>query len=108
MSREPVNIAGVCAFPNENGGRNIRFIDTSYKTLFHVPDHGAVTLTRTDGTQQTLACHYIDDTHAYIGGRAYHIMEFAEMVRRNGYTCQPEQSPHQKQPKQKHRHELER
>lgn len=103
MSREPVNIAGICAFPNENGGRNIRFIDTSYKTLFHVPDHGAVTLTRTDGTQQTLACHYIDDTHAYIGSRAYHIMEFAEMVQRNGYTCQPEQSP-----RQKHRHEPER
>ena len=103
MSREPVNIAGVCAFPNENGVRNIRFIDTSYKTLFHVPDHGAVTLTRADGTQQTLACHYIDDTHAYIGSRAYHIMEFAEMIQRNGYTCQPEQSS-----KQKHRNEPER
>lgn len=108
MSREPVNIAGVFAFPNENGVRNIRFIDTSYKTLFHVPDHGTITLTRADGTQQTLACHYIDNTHAYIGSRAYHIMEFAEMVQRNGYICQPKQSPQQKHSKQKHRHEPER
>ena len=34
----PVDVMGVVAFPNENGKRDCRFIDTDYNTLFTVPD----------------------------------------------------------------------
>lgn len=30
MSQEPINIAGVCAFPNPNGVRDMRFVDCNY------------------------------------------------------------------------------
>ena len=42
MSQEPVNIMGVVAFPNENGQREIRFIDSEYNNLFTVPDGGNI------------------------------------------------------------------
>ena len=35
-------------------------------------------------------CSYIDDYHIYIGQCGFHIMEFAEMAWRNGYTYLPE------------------
>ena len=32
----PVNIAGVLAYPNDEGERMIRFIDSDYHTLFRL------------------------------------------------------------------------
>jgi len=86
----PVNIAGVLAFPNDEGGRQIRFIDSDYNTLFHVPDGGSVILTSFDDKNQKLLCRYIDDVHAMIGGSTYHICEFAEIAERNGSVYAPE------------------
>ncbi len=37
MSQEPINIAGVCAFLNPNGVRDMRFVDCNYNTLFRLP-----------------------------------------------------------------------
>ena len=67
MSQEPVNIMGVVAFPNENGQREIRFIDSEYNNLFTVPDGGNIILTHFDGKSVILPCRYIDDYHAQIG-----------------------------------------
>lgn len=45
MSQEPVNIAGVCAFPNPNGVRDMRFVDCYYNTLFYLPNHSNIIIT---------------------------------------------------------------
>ena len=87
---EPVNVMGAMAFPNPNGKRDIRFIDSSYNTLFYVPDGGSVRITRANGTVSVRTCLYIDDYHAKIGGGIYHICEFAEIMEENGSTYAPE------------------
>lgn len=89
--QEPVNIMGVMAFPNPDKKKQvIRFIDSSYKELFKVPDGGNVELTRADGSRTSLPCIYIDDYHAKIGNSVYHICQFAEILEKNGATCSPE------------------
>ncbi len=88
---EPVDIMGVCAFPNENGKRDCRFIDSSYNTLFTVPDGASIIVTDMDGRESVLECRYIDDAHVAVGGTgACHICEFAEMQERNGRLYRPE------------------
>ncbi len=86
----PVNIAGVLAFPNDEGGRLIRFIDSDYNTLFHVPDGGNILLTAFDDRRSVLPCRYIDDCHAVIGGETFHICQFAEIQERHGAIYAPE------------------
>ena len=87
---EPVEIMGVMAFPNENGKRDCRFIDSRYHTLFTVPDGGRVIITDMDGSERTLECRYIDDAHVAVGGMPYHICEFAEIRERKGDIYRPE------------------
>ena len=60
----PVNIAGVLAYPNDEGERMIRFIDSDYHTLFFVPDGESIVLTAFGDDRKTLRCRYIDDYHA--------------------------------------------
>lgn len=88
--KEPVDIMGVIAFPNENGKRDCRFIDPHYNELFTVPDGSNVVLTYIDGTKKVLPCTYIDDYHARIGSSVYHICEFAECMHERGTVYQPE------------------
>lgn len=89
---EPVNIMGVVAFPNENGKRDCRFIDSDYNTLFTVPDGGNIIVTDMDGRESVLECRYIDDTHVAVGGTtAYHICQFAEIQEQNARVYRPEQ-----------------
>lgn len=90
MSQEPINIAGICAFPNPNGVREMRFVDCNYNTLFLLPNYSSIIMTKPDGTQMKYQCSYIDDYHIYIGQCGFHIMEFAEMAWRNGYSYLPE------------------
>ena len=71
--KEPTMIKGVVAFPNENGNRDIRFIDAFYNDLFKIPDHSNIVITYLDGTKRIVPCEYIDDTHTDIGGTAYRI-----------------------------------
>lgn len=88
--KEPVLIKGVVAFPNENGNRDIRFIDAFYNDLFKIPDHSNIVITYLDGTKRCVPCEYIDDTHTDIDGTAYHICQFAELMMRSGATYAPE------------------
>jgi hypothetical protein len=55
----------------------IRFISSSYKTLYYVDDGDDIEV-EVDGEWLRLKCRYIDETHAEIGGRIYHICEFAQ------------------------------
>ena len=87
---EPVNVMGVVAFPNENGKRDCRFIDSDYHTLFTVPDGTNIVLTDMDGHETVRRCRYIDDAHIALDGSAYHIREFAELQEQNGGLYRPE------------------
>ena len=86
----PVNVFGVLAFPNEADGGLVRFIDSDYNTLFHVPDGENIILTTFGDDRRILSCRYIDATHARIGGETFHICQFAEIQERNGAVYAPE------------------
>ena len=67
--------------------KEIRFVDTHYKTLFNVPDGGSVAITDCTGKETTYKCKYLDDYHLEISGNCWHIMQLAEFLERNGATC---------------------
>lgn len=69
--------------------KEIRFIDSRYNTLFTIPDGRKITITYSDGEKAERECKYIDDYHAYIGNRCFHICEFAELMERNGNKYEP-------------------
>jgi len=67
----------------------IRFINSDYKTLFHLPDGGRIRLTHSDGEQQDRVCRFIDEYHTEVGNWTYHICEFAERMEQNGTRYEP-------------------
>lgn len=67
----------------------IRFINSDYKTLFHLPDGGRIKLTYPDGKQRECVCRFIDECHTQVGSYLYHICEFAEQMERNGVKYEP-------------------
>jgi hypothetical protein len=69
--------------------KDIRFIDSEYKTLFTVPDGGYITLTLYNGEQLIRKCRYHGECHVDVGTNIYHICEFAENMERNGNTYAP-------------------
>ena len=71
------------------GGDRIRFIDSKYQTLFYVPDGGSIIITQPDGERSVKPCAFLDEYHALVGCRPYHICEFAELMKRAGNTYAP-------------------
>ena len=75
--------------------RDIRFIDSSYRELFKIPDGGVVKITLSDGEIMERRCKYIDDYHFELlrpgkdHGEVYHICQFAEINERNGNKYEP-------------------
>lgn len=74
----------------------IRFIDSNYRDLFHIPDGGRIKITLSDGEELIRQCKYIDAYHfstAKVGhdyyGDIYHICQFAEIWEMNGSTYEP-------------------
>lgn len=79
------NQYGVITVTDKNSPRRIRFITPEYKTLFTVPDGGSVLFCRKGiGEAHEIKCKYLDDYHLLFNGRAYHICELAEYLRRVG------------------------
>ena len=70
-------------------GKEIRFIDSHYNTLFKIPNGSYITIVGADGRKSTYKCRYIDGYHLYVGNYGYHICEFAERMERNGSSCRP-------------------
>ena len=56
---------------------SIRFINSSYDTLFRIPDGGTVEVQFPD-RKFTARCKYLDDYHTVVGNSVFHICEFAE------------------------------
>ena len=75
--------------------RDIKFIDSSYRELFKIPDGGVVKITLSDGEVMERRCKYIDDYHFELlrpgndHGEVYHICQFAEINERNGNKYEP-------------------
>jgi hypothetical protein len=70
-------------------GKNIRFIDSGYKTLFTIPDGGYITITLDNGEQLIRKCRYHGEYHVDVGNSLYHICEFAEKKEQNGSKYEP-------------------
>ena len=72
--------------------QNIRFIDSSYRKLFEIPDGGFILVKYRDGIRKAYRCTYLDDYHCIVGDRAFHSCEFAELMERIGavYSACPE------------------
>ena len=68
---------------------SIRFINSSYDTLFRIPDGGTVEVRFPDRTF-TAKCEYLDDYHTKIGDTVFHICEFAEFLEHQVGTVHPE------------------
>lgn len=72
-------------------GKDIRFIDSHYHDLFHLPDGGHIQIDY--GNESVLKrCTFIDEYHTQIGFNVFHICQFAELMERNGnhYCAEPE------------------
>ena len=75
--------------------RSIRFIDSRYNDLFRIPDGSTILVRQPDRPnpeerQFVSRCEYIDDYHFRTGNEIYHICQFAEKMKRNGWSCEPE------------------
>ena len=70
-------------------GKDIRFIDSHYKNLFHIPDGGHIQI---DYGNETVVkpCTFIDEYHTQVGNNVFHICQFAEVMERNGNHYQAE------------------
>ena len=64
-------------------GKEIRFIDSHYKDLFHIPDGSCVQIHYPD-EMVVKPCTFIDEYHTQIGYNVFHICQFAEIMERNG------------------------
>ena len=68
---------------------SIRFINSSYDTLFRIPDGGTVEV-RFPDREFSARCEYLDDYHTMVGDTVFHICEFAEHLERQDGTVRPE------------------
>ncbi|WP_010260732.1 hypothetical protein [Treponema primitia] len=59
--------------------KEIRFINSSYKTLFTIKDGDEIEISLNDGSVVHEVCQYIDEYHLRVGSRVFHIGEFAEL-----------------------------
>lgn len=82
----------------------IRFINSDYETLFHIPDGGRIRITYPDREPAERVCRFIDEYHTAVGNCHYHICEFAERMEKNGATYEPKpQEPPSAQKAPKHK-----
>ena len=69
--------------------KEIRFIYPDYQEKFRIPDGEQVIVTYPSGEKKAFVCKYLDETHALIGRRAYHICEYAERLEKLGARVYP-------------------
>ena len=67
---------------------SIRFINSSYDTLFRIPDGGTVEVQFPD-RKFTARCKYLDDYHTVVGNSVFHICEFAERMEETRARAEP-------------------
>ena len=67
----------------------IRFINSDYETLFHIPDGGRIRITYPDREPAERVCRFIDEYHTAVGSNRYHICEFAQQMKQDHSTVIP-------------------
>jgi hypothetical protein len=81
----------------EDVRKDIRFINSDYKTLFTIKDGENIRFTSGyDGAESVKKCRWIDETHTQIGSEAYHNCQWAEICERNNHTFSPAKKPENK------------
>lgn len=83
------NDYGVKIVAGEAPPRLIRFIDSQYNTLFHIPDGGDIVITLSYGERLQCPCQFLDECHTKVGANVYHICEFAEKMEAAGNRYEP-------------------
>ena len=76
----------------EKAKEGIRFMASSGRELFRIPDGAHIRIQRSEGSHVDRSCRYIDECHVEIGGgwnSLYHVFQFAEVMERNGSTVIP-------------------
>ena len=77
----------------ESARKDIRFIDSSYRELFRIPDGEKIKITMDNGESVTRPCRYIDEYHTEVGNNIFHICEFAEHMEHNHNHYEPKETP---------------
>lgn len=77
----------------ENARKDIRFIDSSYKELFRLPDGEQIRITMENGEGVNRSCRYVDEYHVEVEGNIFHICEFAERMEHNHNRYEPKETP---------------
>ena len=67
----------------------IRFVDHFNNSLFCIQDGDPIQMINQKGERQFCICHYLDDTHAKIDGKAWQLQEFAKEMARNDVIYMP-------------------
>jgi hypothetical protein len=76
--------------PLEDVRKDIRFINSDYKTLFTIKDGESIKFTSGyDGEESVKKCRWIDEAHTEIGRETYHNCHWAEICERNGHSFAP-------------------
>jgi hypothetical protein len=71
----------------EDVRKDIRFINSDYKTLFTIKDGESIKFTSGyDGEESVKKCRWIDEAHTEIGRETYHNCQWAEICERNGHS----------------------
>jgi hypothetical protein len=70
----------------------IKFINSSYETLFTVDDGKDLEIEIDNGWKR-FPCYYIDEFHFKLDTRVYHIYEFALLGERNVCRYRPAEAP---------------
>ena len=67
----------------------IRFVDHFNNSLFCIQDGDPIQMINQRGERQFSICHYLDDTHVKIDGKAWQLQEFAKEMARNDIIFMP-------------------
>jgi hypothetical protein len=69
--------------------QKIRFINSSYHTLFSINDGEEIEITRYDGSVVRRKCRYLDDYNLWVGNDVFHICQFAELMEKANQSYKP-------------------
>lgn len=72
-----------------NEASSIRFVDSRNKELFRIPDGGVIVRFYSNGDSAYGICRYLDEDHMELDGHCFGLLEFAQIMERNGIQYFP-------------------
>ena len=86
--REDEQLAAMLEKHSEQGKR-ICFLDADAEFLFSIPDGDSIELSAGDGQRQSCLCEYVDATYMKIDGKLWHMLDFAQQMKKRGIWYYP-------------------